>query len=532
MTVSPWRRPRSLSAQLTARNVLLLAVALVLAAGVAAGGLYTVLVRDIDSELRSSHDAIRNSSFTRMDAERLVDLVGAVENQFGAGAGNGYAMLSARGPLVLTEDGEPVEVGPADRYSPGAAARRRAIADAVDDPAGWARSGEIRSFEAAGVPYRAKVTALRDGGYIVAVASTESVRANVTKLIVIEAVTGAVLLSVLAVASLVTARRRLRPLGDMVDTATAIADGELTGADLARRVEPRGRDATEVARLRTALNAMLHQIEGAFETRERSAAQLRRFAADASHELRTPLASVRGYLQLYERGMLDGDEERSRALARMTAETERMARLVNELLLLARLDRQPELRPRAVDLARVAADALDDLTAQQPERPVHRELPAEGCPVLADEATLRQIVGNLVANVRVHTPPEARVRVRVAREGGPGAERGVLCVADTGPGMEPADADRIFDRFFRAPGRGSGSENGSGLGMSVVRAGTEAQGGTVRVATAPGEGLAVTVTLPAAVPGAAPAEGDPAGAAPAEAAPAETAPVETEQPSP
>jgi two-component system OmpR family sensor kinase len=195
-------------------------------------------------------------------------------------------------------------------------------------------------------------------------------------------------------------------------------------------------------------------------------------------------------------------------MARMTAETERMARLVDELLALARLDQRPELRPVPVDVGRLAEEALADLTAQQPERPVALELPAEPCVALADEATLRQVVGNLVANVRVHTPPSAAVRVEVTTEaaGGEAAdgEAGggeschqvcVLRVSDDGPGMPPADAERVFDRFFRT---GAAGTEGSGLGMSVVKAGVEAQHGTVAVTTAPGAGLTVTIALPAA----------------------------------
>ena len=243
----------------------------------------------------------------------------------------------------------------------------------------------------------------------------------------------------------------------------------------------------EVEQLRLALNSMLHQVESAYRTRERSAAQLRRFVADASHELRTPLSAIRGYLQLYDKGMLSDPDERKRAWERVLAETDRMGRLVDELLTLARLDQQPELRFRNVDLSRLVRDAAEDLRVQQPERPI--TVGADGALLVhADESGLRQVLGNLVGNVRTHTPADVPVRLDVGREDG--VVR--LCVADEGPGLCDDDAARVFDRFFRV-----GTGAGSGLGLAIVQGVVQAHGGDVAVRTAPGEGLAVTVTLPA-----------------------------------
>jgi two-component system OmpR family sensor kinase len=274
----------------------------------------------------------------------------------------------------------------------------------------------------------------------------------------------------------------MRPLEDMVETSSAIAEGDLT-----RRIPSSCEATLEVEQLRVALNSMLHQVESAYRTRERSAAQLRSFVADASHELRTPLSAIRGYLQLYDKGMLRDQEERKRAWGRVLAETDRMGRLVDELLTLARLDQQPELRLRNVDLSRLVRDAADDLRVQQPDRPV--EVAAEGSLLVrADESGLRQVLGNLVGNVRTHTPADVPVRLGVEREDG--VVR--LCVADEGPGLSADDAARAFDRFFRA-----GGGAGSGLGLAIVQGVVRAHGGEVAVRTAPGEGLAVTVTLPA-----------------------------------
>jgi two-component system OmpR family sensor kinase len=202
------------------------------------------------------------------------------------------------------------------------------------------------------------------------------------------------------------------------------------------------------------------------------------------------LSAIRGYLQLYDKGMLTEPDERKRAWDRMNAEADRMGRLVDELLMLARLDQRPELRFRSVDLSRLVRDAAEDLRVQQPERPV--TVGADGSLLVrADESGLRQILGNLVTNVRTHTPADVPVRLGLEREDG--VVR--LCVADQGPGLCEDDAARVFDRFFRA-----GGGAGSGLGLAIVQGVVKAHGGDVAVRTAPGEGLAVTVTLPTRTP--------------------------------
>lgn len=311
--------------------------------------------------------------------------------------------------------------------------------------------------------------------------STGSVHEVIRKAAVLDFTVGALLLALLGVLTMLSVRRRMRPLEDMVETSSAIAEGDLT-----RRVPSSRHPTEEVEQLRLALNSMLHQVESAYRTRERSAAQLRRFVADASHELRTPLSAIRGYLQLYDKGMLREPGERKRAWDRMNCEADRMGRLVDELLTLARLDQQPELRFKNVDLSRLVRDAAGDLRAQQPDRPV--TVDADGALLVqADESGLRQVLGNLVGNIRTHTP--ADVPATLALERRDGVVR--LCVADEGPGLAEEDAARIFDRFFRA-----GGGAGSGLGMAIVQGVVTAHGGEVTVRTAPGKGLAVTVTLP------------------------------------
>ncbi|MGW1494066.1 ATP-binding protein [Streptomyces sp. NPDC002402] len=480
------RAIHSLRAKLTLVNVCVLTLGIVAATAVSLMGMRHYLLDRVDSELMGSRTALQRAGFTQKEIE-TISAIGELAAQFGK-TGAGGLPRSDTIMVAVDANREPISlagVAPTER--------QRELAAAVGDPAALAHSPGPRDVSVAGDPYRTVATGLGDGTVVVLATDTGSVHSSMKKALRLDLAFGTVLLALLALLTMLGAKHRLRPLEDMVETASAIAEGDLT-----RRV-PAGRDpVTEIEQLRTALNSMLHQVESAFETRERSAAQLRRFVADASHELRTPLSAIRGYLQLYDKGMLREPAERARALARMTAEADRMGRLVEELLTLARLDQQPQLGVCAVDLSRLVRDAVDDLRAQQPQRPL--AVAADGAMIVqGDESGLRQVVGNLLANVRAHTSADAPLRVELEREDGGGRGSGAvrLRVADEGPGMTAEDADRIFDRFFRAGGAGSGPA-GSGLGMAIVQAVVASHAGEVTVRTAPGDGLAVTVTLPAA----------------------------------
>jgi two-component system OmpR family sensor kinase len=340
------------------------------------------------------------------------------------------------------------------------------------------------------------------------------------RLVAIELIVGMIVLALLGAAGYVLVRNSLRPLTEVERTARAIAAG-----DLSKRV-PVGDDRTEVGRLSTALNGMLSRIESAFHAQQASEEQargseerMRRFVADASHELRTPLTSIRGFAELYRQGAVDSREDVARLMQRIEAEGARMGLLVEDMLLLARLDQQRPLTITPVDLAEVAGDAVHDARAVQPDRPValHLDESLTDVPVvLGDEARLRQVVGNLMTNALSHTPPEARVTVSLAEEAdAPGIV--VLRVSDTGPGMTPADAERVFERFYRADASRNRAVGGTGLGLAIVASLVAAHGGTVELTTAPGRGATFTVRLPrSGPPPAAPAPGlpeDPAGPA-------------------
>ena len=279
-----------------------------------------------------------------------------------------------------------------------------------------------------------------DGGNLLAVgAPLTNVNAAVSDL------TRAVLMACAVALLVATAlcwwviRQGLKPVDHMVATAAAIA-----GGNLGARIE-RPNPATELGRLGSALNDMMGKIQVADDARTAGEVRLRRFVADAAHELRTPLTSLRGYAELYRQGALGDDAAVTNAMGRIESEGARMARLVDDLLLLARLDQDRGLERTTVDLGAVVRDAVADFRVVTPDRPVVLAV-EPGMTVPGDRMRLRQIVDNLLANVRTHTPPGTEVRISVAREGG----EAVLKVADTGPGIAPEDQERIFERFWRA----------------------------------------------------------------------------------
>ncbi|MGY1834328.1 sensor histidine kinase [Blastococcus sp. SYSU DS0510] len=349
------------------------------------------------------------------------------------------------------------------------------------------------------------------GGYTLVVGTDlEGDERAIARLVRIELVVGLALLVLLGAMGYVLVSNSLRPLAEVERTAQAIAAG-----DLSQRV-PAGDQRTEVGRLAAALNVMLARIESAFRAQQASEEQargsehrMRRFVADASHELRTPLTSIRGFAELYRQGAVRSEEDVARLMQRIEAEGGRMGLLVEDLLLLARMDQQRPLSVAPVDLAAIAGDAVHDARAVQPDRPIslHLDESLTDVPVvLGDESRLRQVVGNLVTNALTHTPPSARVLVSVA-EAPDDPDVLLLRVADEGPGMAQADAERAFERFYRADASRTRAAGGTGLGLSIVASLAAAHGGSASLETAPGRGLAVTVRLPRS--------GPPGGGAPA-----------------
>jgi len=321
---------------------------------------------------------------------------------------------------------------------------------------------------------------------VVAVPLTETSQ-TLDRLLAIEVLVSILVLAALAAASWWLIKRDLRPLEHMAETADAIAAGDLS--QRVTRAEPR----TEVGRLGFSLNAMLAQIEVAFAERAATEEKLRRFLADASHELRTPLTSIRGYAEVFRRGAKDDPEDLATAMRRIEEESKRMGVMVEELLVLARLGegREPEREP--VDLKRIVTDAVADARAAAPDREICLD-GADATTVMGDDHQLRQVVANLLANAREHTPVGTPVHVTLATADA----QAVLDVADEGPGLPPDEADNVFEPFYRADPSRTRDTGGAGLGLAIVAAIVEAHAGSVAVSSPEGHGARFTVRLPLA----------------------------------
>ena len=299
---------------------------------------------------------------------------------------------------------------------------------------------------------------------------------------------GLIALLLIALASRIVIKIGLRPLADVEDVAEKIADG-----DLSARL-PDAKPDTEVGRLVSSLNAMLSRIEESFAARAESESKLRRFVADASHELRTPLTAIRGFAELHRQGAVKGEAATSELVGRIENESVRMGALVEDLLMLARLDQSRELVSEPVNLNEVVTESVESARAAGPEHPISIDLPDEAF-VLGDAGKIYQVVANLLANARIHTPVGTPISVSVKSD-----DAGTtISIKDSGPGLSEADQARIFERFYRAdPSRNRSNEEGSGLGLSIVDAVMQAHGGKVGVTSKLGEGATFTVFFPLA----------------------------------
>ncbi|HKH24617.1 MAG TPA: HAMP domain-containing sensor histidine kinase [Acidimicrobiales bacterium] len=399
-------------------------------------------------------------------------------------------------------------------------------AEAID------RGGHPFAVEAArgNSSWRAVAIPLADrSGTIVTATRLDEVDATVHRLSAINLLVGGLVLGGLALAGYSMVRTALRPLTRIEQTAAAIA-----GGDLSRRV-PDDDPRTEVGRLGLALNTMLEQIETAFraqaasETTARTSEQkMRRFVADASHELRTPLTSIRGFAELHRQGAVTDPAEVSRLLGRIEDEAKRMGLLVNDLLLLARLDQQRPFQRTPVDLLAVAADAVEAARATAPDREIvldttvladaggagdggdHGDDDGEGAGkgvplvVAGDEPRLRQVVANLLDNALSYSPAGTPITMAIGTATRDGHALACMEVRDRGAGLSAEQAERVFERFYRTDKARSRAHGGTGLGLSIVAAITAAHGGNVEVDTAPGDGATFRVLLPLAAPPAEP----------------------------
>jgi two-component system OmpR family sensor kinase len=323
----------------------------------------------------------------------------------------------------------------------------------------------------------------------------DGVNTTLTRLAWIELVVAACGLLLAGAASTLIVRVTLRPLRRVAATAGRVAELRLDRGEvaLAERVAPTDTDPrTEVGQVGAALNRMLEHVAFALEARQASETQLRQFLADASHELRTPLAAIRGYAELTRRGGDDVPADVAHALRRVSSQAERMTSLVEDMLLLARLDAGRPLARKQVDLSQLVVDAVSDAHAEGREHRWTLRLPDEAVTVTGDAARLSQVLANLLNNARVHTPPGTTVRAELT-----GSPTGaVIRVSDNGPGIPPALLPYVFGRFARGDSSRSRAAGSTGLGLAIAHAVVAAHGGQVGVRSVPGQ-TEFTVWLPA-----------------------------------
>ena len=350
------------------------------------------------------------------------------------------------------------------------------------------RDGAVHDVSLDGLgPYLAMAQRNDAGDVIVTALPLRDSQAVVTQLaLVVTIVTGTGLVAAV-VACLVIVRASLRPLTRTAEAAARVAELPLDRGDVvldpvALGVDPAADPRTEVGQVDAALARMLDHISRALAVRQASEARMRRFVSDASHELRTPLASIRGYAELTRRTSSGLPEDVTRAVGRVESEATRMTGLVEELLLLARLDEKRELATEPVDLVGLVVDAASDAQVAGLDHEWEVDLPDGPVTVLGDGARLHQVVANLLANARVHTPAGTTVQVRVRSE----ASGAVVEVRDDGPGIPPGLLPDVFDRFARGDSSRGRTAGGTGLGLAIVKGVVEAHGGTVAVSSEPG----------------------------------------------
>ncbi len=470
------RTPRTLTARLVVTAVALVAIVSLLIAAVATLAIRSSLMDRLDASVQSS---VRRAGDPDQDGDRRP----APPNPSNQGPGTLIAVIGSGGSastgFVLTEQRR---------------GQRTLSTRALGDLAKVPRDNRVHGVDVTGFgSYRVTAVVTPDGRTLVSGLPTRDVDKTVTALIGYELLL--TLLGVLAAAGLGTllVRRHLRPLKEVAQTAHTVAELPLASGsiDLTERVPGHLTDErTEVGQMGAALNTLLTHVESSLEARHRSEQQVRQFVADASHELRTPLATIHGYAELSRRTP-DDAAALSSALNKVETEADRMTTLVDDLLLLARLDSGRPLDRTEVDLTRLLLESVADARVLSPDHQWRLRLPEEPVTLIGDERRLHQIVTNLLGNARHHTPHGTTITVSASTD-----EKHVLVlVHDDGPGLPAGLAPRAFERFTRGDTSRTRSSGGAGLGLSLVSAIAQAHGGSATVTSRPGD-TTFTITLP------------------------------------
>ena len=464
---------RSVIVGLSLRTRLLLAVgavallALVLADVTVYASLKSYLYRQVDETLQVSHQSVEVAATQPSIPSRSVAGVPPGTGQQ-PGDPNFCAIGRESAPgmfiEVISSENKAVKGERCAAFTPGSKTYSPKLPTVImglrktsADPHEALTYFTVESSSAGGPSFRVRASRLQGGGLLVVADPISAVSSTLNQLLLLElAVTGgALVVSVLVALWLV--RLGLRPLRDVVRTAEAITDG-----DLIHRV-PNANGRTEIGRLAETLNVMLERIQSGFRELQTSESRLRQFVADASHELRTPIAAVSAYAQLFKYGAAQSGDDMERVMSGIERESARMARLVEDLLVLARFDEQRTLEPELVELVGLVTESVDTALIVGPQWPISFKV-IDAVEVMGDPVALRQVVDNVLKNVRAHTPPGTPSTVRVRRSD----NEAVIEVEDQGPGLTALDPQFVFERFFRADASRSRDTGGSGLGLAIV----------------------------------------------------------------
>jgi len=344
------------------------------------------------------------------------------------------------------------------------------------------------TIEVRGSDFRVLTRTLPSGfGNVIVAQSFEDIDRTLNRLQGLFILIGFFMIFFIALASRKVIQVGLRPLATVEATAERIAEGDLTAR------LPDLKPNTEVGRLVSTLNTMLGRIEESFAARVESESKLRRFVADASHELRTPITAIRGFAELHRQGAVTGEEKTKELLGRIENESKRMGSLVEDLLLLARLDQSRQMKSEPVNLSKLVSDAVESARVAGPLHIIKYQNPTDDIYALGDNDRIHQVVANLLANARTHTPAGTAIDISVTHD-----DDGVrIRISDNGPGLSDKDQARIFERFYRADSsRVRTDGEGTGLGLSIVDAVMRAHAGQVSVESKPGEGATFTLFFP------------------------------------